>query len=83
MVNNTTDGRPLSPPGTFQTYKSITIKADYENIHLCLYICMYIIYDSERVVAMLPSLTTIYSPKLTFLASFTSSLWSKFPCESI
>lgn len=30
MVSGKTDGRPLPSPGTFQTYKSIIIKADYE-----------------------------------------------------
>lgn len=44
---------------------------------------VYIIYDYERVLAMLPNLTSIHSPKLTSLASFKPSSWNKLPRESI
>lgn len=46
-----------------------------------MYVCE--IYNYEKILAMLRSLTPIYYPNLSSLASFESPLWSKFPCENV
>ena len=52
-------------------------------VYIYARICVYIIYDDEEVLAVLPSLNPIYSFILFSLTSLEPSPWRKFPCASM